>query len=106
MCERTAYATRNEVPAPPETGHGRRPPRRLARVLARRLGQKPALLLGHGCEDQTRGRFPAVCGWLFLTESGKSGWAESSQNDPRRKGFASGPKPHWNISAVQNWYAF
>src|SRR6266550_8070113 len=55
MCERTT-ATRNEVLAPAQTSRIRRPARRLAGVLARRLGQRPTLLLGHDREGQTCSR--------------------------------------------------
>jgi hypothetical protein len=48
------HATGNQVPSPPGAGHDRVSLRRLAGLLAGRLGPRPPVLPGDGREGQTR----------------------------------------------------
>src|ERR1019366_5983603 len=48
------HATGYQVPSPPDAGHDRVSLRRLAGLLAGRLGPRPPVLPGDGCEGETR----------------------------------------------------
>ena len=58
----TTDATGNEVPAPPYRRLAWLPFRRVAGLLAGRLGKKPALLFGDGCKDTSEGVPTVVAG--------------------------------------------
>jgi hypothetical protein len=60
------HATGNQIPPPSHARGDRLPLRRLAGVLARRLGQKPPVLFGHAGEDQASSYATTASNFLII----------------------------------------